>query len=197
VAPQLPQAPGADVAAGLPEFDENGKLVSKGKYEETTQFRRLGSGVASVQVLSSWVQKADSSLTDPVQGPTATLLSFSQMDTKFSKLSDIGKIEKVPLTSTLGLDDELKRADMVAAATRKSGENLFYEYDLALPARECVPELATACLPERVILLSSCIRDGTLHVLRVDANPSQWRRAGKALQLMRSSFEVEDKSDAA
>ena len=82
------------------------------------------------------------------------------------------------------------RTDGDSQGDFKVGDDVFYEYDLALPARQCVAELATACLPEKVILLSSCIRDGTLHVLRVDADPAQWKRAGKALQDLRSSFTV-------
>ena len=66
----------------------------------------------------------------------------------------------------------------------------YYEYDLAMPAKNCVPELATACLPERVVLLSCAVQEGRLHLLQLDAGPDEWRRSGKALKNMRSSFKV-------
>jgi hypothetical protein len=51
--------------------------------------------------------------------------------------------------------------------------------------------MATACLPNKVILLSCGVRAGQLHVVRVDASPDQWKRAGTALRLLRSSFSVD------
>lgn len=66
----------------------------------------------------------------------------------------------------------------------------YYDFDLALPALECVPELATACLPSKVILLSCAVRKGRLHVAQVAASPDEWRRAGKALRNLRSTFTV-------
>ena len=90
----------------------------------------------------------------------------------------------------LGLEAELERADMVAAAKRTVDGVLFYEYDLALSPLKCDREMATACLPNKVILLAMCVRDGKLHLLRVDADPVQWKRAGAALRLLRSSFAV-------
>ena len=67
----------------------------------------------------------------------------------------------------------------------------YYEYDLAIPAKECDKEMASVCLPARVTLLSCCVRDGALHVLQLDVSPPQWRRAGQALRNLRSTFLVE------
>jgi len=176
-------------ADSLPQFDAEGKLISE--YEEETAFRTIRSGAASVKILSSWTQQSDSSLVDPVQGSAATLLRFSKSETTFKKTRDLGRAEEVPLARALNLDTELARADMVAAARRMVGGTEYYEYDLAVPAKECVPELATACLPIRVTLLSCCVANGALHVVQVDANPAQWRRSGKALKNLRSTFVVE------
>jgi len=78
----------------------------------------------------------------------------------------------------------------VAAARRTADGVVFYDYDLALPATKCDDTLAAACLPSLVVLLSACVRDRQLHVLRVDASPDEWRRAGKALKALRSTFAV-------
>ena len=62
--------------------------------------------------------------------------------------------------------------------------------DLALPAEKCDAELATVCLPSKVVLISAAVRGGTLHVLRIDASPDEWRRAGKSIKEVRSTFAV-------
>ena len=92
--------------------------------------------------------------------------------------------------TSLGLEKDLERADMVAAAKRKSNGITFYDYDLALSPKTCGQEMATACLPEKVILLSCGVSGEQLHVIRVDASAAQWKRAGTALRLLRSSFGV-------
>ena len=48
--------------------------------------------------------------------------------------------------TSLGLEKDLERADMVAAAKRKSNGITFYDYDLALSPKTCGQEMATACL---------------------------------------------------
>lgn len=88
----------------------------------------------------------------------------------------------------LGLEKEMRRADMVAAAVRNVDGVRIYEYDLALPALKCGRELATACPPERVVLLAAGVTNGQLVVLRVDADPAQWRRSGTALRSLRSTL---------
>ena len=67
----------------------------------------------------------------------------------------------------------------------------YYEYTLALPARQCGADLATACLPERVELLSAAVGGGRLHVLEVSATATQWAQAGEALKRLRSSFSLD------
>ena len=62
-----------------------------------------------------------------------------------------------------------------------------FEYDLALPATKCDAEMATVRLPSKIVLLPSCVRDATLHVIRVEADIRQWKLAGKALKRIRSS----------
>ena len=123
-------------------------------------------------------------------GSTATVLQFSAEASELQGIKDLGKPENVNLVKALGLEKELERADMVAAAKRTVDGVLFYEYDLALSPLQCDREMATACLPVKVILLSMCVRDGKLHLVRVDADPVQWKRAGTALRLLRSSFAV-------
>ena len=81
--------------------------------------------------------------------------------------------------------------DQTWYALRPSGGTTFYEYDLALPATKCDAEMATVCLPSKIVLLSSCVRDATLHVIRVEADIRQWKLAGKALKRIRSSFAVD------
>ena len=72
----------------------------------------------------------------------------------------------------------------------------FYEYTLALPARKCNAELATACLPERVELISAAVGGGTIHVLEVSATAAQWAQAGEALKRLRSSFALVGDSES-
>lgn len=62
----------------------------------------------------------------------------------------------------------------VAAARRTADGVEFYDFDLALPATSCDDTLAAACLPTLVVLLSACVRDSQLHVLRIDASPDEW-----------------------
>eukprot|EP00308_Calcidiscus_leptoporus_P009979 CAMPEP_0119357086 /NCGR_PEP_ID=MMETSP1334-20130426/5544_1 /TAXON_ID=127549 /ORGANISM="Calcidiscus leptoporus, Strain RCC1130" /LENGTH=255 /DNA_ID=CAMNT_0007371261 /DNA_START=6 /DNA_END=773 /DNA_ORIENTATION=+ len=182
-------------AAELPQFDAEGKLLTA--YDEETDFQVIRSGAASVRILSGWTQGADSSLADPVMGAAASRLAFSKTPTSLANISELGRAEQVQVTSAFGLDSELVRADMVAASKRLADGVLYYEYDLALPAKECVPELATACLPQQVTLLSCCVRDKVLHVLQVDISPSQWRRAGQALKNLRSTFVVQATAQSA
>jgi len=151
----------------------------------------LKSGGASVRMLASWKRLDDGSYNDPTTGSATSVVSMTATATPLPDTAALGKPERINLIPTLDLDPALVRADLVAAAVRKSDGVTFYDYDLALPAKVCDKELATACLPERVILLSCAIRDGQLHVLRVEATAPQWRNSGTALRLLRSSFDVE------
>ena len=229
-----------DPADNLPQYDEDGKMISAAGYSEETLFRTLEGGTGgSVQILGSWSQKPDGSWFDPVLGSSASSVRMSAKATELKETTMLGRPEKISLVPALGLDQELTRADLVAAAVRKvSGTGtrrpsclhtqaiplllpsqpragialracrhappcavptnraslhrcaVYYDFDLALPATSCVAELATACLPVKVILLSCVVRAGQLHVLQVSANPDEWRRAGKALRNLRSTFTV-------
>ena len=188
----LPNSPAR--AVELPTYDEEGRVINKAGYEEETGFRSVSGkddAASSVQLLSSWKWEPSGELIDPVQGSTATLLQFSAKASELQGIKDLGKPENLPVVRALGLDPELERADMVAAALRTSGGTTFYEYDLALPATKCDAEMATVCLPSKIVLLSSCVRDATLHVIRVEADIRQWKLAGKALKRIRSSFAVD------
>ena len=187
----LPDSPAR--AIELPTYDEEGRVINKAGYEEETGFRLVSGkddAASSVQLLSAWKWEPSGELIDPVQGSTATLLQFSAKVSELQAIKDLGKPENVNVVKALGLEKDLERADMVAAAKRTVDGVLFYEYDLALSPLQCDREMATACLPIKVILLSMCVRDGKLHLVRLDADPVQWKRAGTALRLLRSSFAV-------
>jgi len=187
-------------AVELPTYDEEGRVVNTAGYSEDTGFRLVsdkGDPAASARLLGNWKWEPSGELIDPVQGSTATVLQFTARDVPLSKkgvplssITDLGKPENLQVQRAFGLEAELERADMVAAAKRTVDGVVFYEYDLALSPLKCDREMATACLPNKVILLSSSVRDGKLHLLRVDADAVQWKRAGAALRLLRSSFAV-------
>ena len=65
---------------------------------------------------------------------------------------------------TLQLEEDWKRADLVAAAVRKADGITFYDFDLALSPLKCDTQMATACLPSKILLLSCGVRDGKIHV---------------------------------
>lgn len=177
--------------AALPVFDEDGSIIDDSGYSTSVLMTPVRQGAASVQVLKAWQKSPDGGLADPVTGTTAKSLSFVASQTDFASIADAGKPENVKLVRTLGLEAELERADLVAAAKRTVDGVLYYEFDLALPAKVCSAELATTCLPSLVVLLAACVRDGQLHVLRIDAMPDQWRRAGSALKELRATFAVD------
>jgi len=180
----------------LPEYDSEGRMIDAKGYEEETTMRVLQQGKASVQVLKTWTQSADGTLADPVTGSTASSLTMNAKPSPLSSITDAGKPETISLVSAFGLEPELKRADMVAAAVRKLDGVTYYDYDLALPALDCVPELATACLPSKVVLISCGVRSGALHVLRIDATPDQWRRGGRSIKALRSTFAIDGDASA-
>jgi hypothetical protein len=184
-------APLAAWAVPLPVYDDDGQLLQANGYSEETAFRTLRSGVASMRVLDAWKARQGGGFDDPVLGSAAESVRMSVTATSAASTADLGRPERLQLVKTLGLEPELERADLVAAAVRQADGVTFYDFDLALPALKCVPELATACLPEQVVLLSCGVRDGNLHLARVDATADQWRRAGKALRDLRSSFAVD------
>lgn len=175
----------------LPEYDSEGRMVNIKGYEETTTTRSVASGKASVKVLKQWVQSSDGAWSDPVTGSTASSISFTSNPSSFSSITDAGKPERLSLVSALGLPSELVKADMVAAAVRKVDGVTYYDYDLALPAEKCLADLATACLPTKVVLISCGVRAGLLHVFQLEATPEQWRRAGTSVKDLRSTFSVE------
>jgi hypothetical protein len=177
--------------ATLPVFDEDGSIIDDSGYSTKVLKTTVRQGAASVQVLKAWEKLPDGGLKDPVTGTTAKSISFVAHQTDFGSIADAGKPENVKLVRTLGLEAELERADLVAAAKRTDSGVLYYEFDLALPAKVCSAELATTCLPSLVVLLAACVRDGQLHVLRIDAMPDQWRRAGSALKALRTTFTVD------
>lgn len=177
--------------AALPVFDADGSIIDASGYSEKVTKIPVKQGPASVQLLKAWQTRPDGGLADPVTGTTAKVLSLGSRPTDLSSIADAGRPENVKLVRTLGLEAELERADLVAAAKRTDSGVLYYEFDLALPATTCTAELATACLPSLVVLLSACVRDGQLHVLRIDAMPDQWRRAGSALKELRATFTVD------
>ena len=172
---------------GVLQFDEEGKLIEGQGVQEETSFRTVHAGAANAQLLDEWrwASPGDGSLSDPLSGQLALTLQFAALPTTAASITDLGKPENLPVVRALGLDPELERADMVAAALRTSGGTTFYEYDLALPATKCDAEMATVCLPSKIVLLSSCVRDATLHVIRVEADIRQWKLAGKALKRIR------------
>ena len=51
--------------------------------------------------------------------------------------------------------------------------------------------MATVCLPSKVVLLACAVREGALHVLQMDASPDEWKRAGKSIKEVRSTFLVD------
>jgi len=178
----------ADIESQVLQYDETGKLVDT--YSDVTQFRTLREGATSVQMLSAWRALEDGSYEDPTLGIATKGVRMMSTATALASTEKLGRPENVNLVSALGLEKELERADLVAAAVRKAGGTTFYDFDLALPARKCNAELATACLPELVILISCGITGGMLHVVRVDARADEWKRSGTALRLLRSSFAV-------
>lgn len=178
-----------DVA--LPQFGTDGKLLDDTATTATFASARTGTS-GSVQLPSSWVRAADGGLADPVTGTTASALRLSACATSLKSISDLGRPEQVPLVRALELEPALEAADLVAAAQRTGPDGtLFFEYDLALPQPKCDAELATVCLPQLVILLAAAVKGGQLHVCRLDASPGEWRRAGRALKTLRSSFAVD------
>lgn len=174
----------------LPTYDQEGRLIDSNGYSEDTKFRSVGPAPLSATVLADWKWESGGELIDPVQGSTATMLKFSSAASELKSIVDLGRPENLQVQRALGLEAELERADMVAAAKRQVQGTTFYDYDLALSPKQCGQEMATACLPEKVILVSCCVRDGQLHYLRIDASAVQWKRAGAALRLLRSSFAV-------
>jgi len=182
---------GDDPALNLPQYDADGKMTFGNGYSEETQFRtHAGDDGASVRMLGAWNQRSDGGWTDPVLGSSATSVRMRSQPTGLESTAKLGRPERVALVPALGLEKELERADPVAAAIRKVEGGEYYDFDLALPARNCDQELATACLPVKVILLSCTVTAGKLHVLQVEASPSEWRNAGKALKDLRSTFSI-------
>ena len=173
-----------------PEYDEEGKLIVGKGYEVESTTKKFEQGKASVEVIKNWVQSPDGAWADPVTGSTASALKMSAAPSEYGSITDAGKPERIQLVPALGLEKELVRADMVAAAVRTVEGVTYYDYDLALPAEKCDAELATVCLPSKVVLISAAVRAGTLHVLRIDASPDEWRRAGKSIKEVRSTFAI-------
>ncbi len=175
----------------MPTFGEDGSLIDSKDIALESSTRAVRVGATSVLLPSNWVQGEGGSLRDPVTGSTASAVRIGSVPTELAAISELGRPEQLDLVGALGLERALARADLVAAATRRGADGVtFYDFDLALPATSCANELATACLPTLVVLISAAVRGGKLHVLRVDAAPDQWRRAGQALRTMRSSFAV-------
>jgi hypothetical protein len=158
----------------VPKFDENGALIDGNGYGDVTEYREVASGGASVQVLKNWVTTDGGGLKDPVTGTVASQLRLQSSPTTLASITDLGRPEQLSLVSDLSLEEELKKADLVAAAKRIIDGLVFYDFDLALPEAKCDGTMATACLPSLVVLLSAVVRDGKLHVVRVDAGPGEW-----------------------
>jgi len=179
---------GADVESQILRYDEQGRLLDD--YTEVTQFRELRSGPASLRLLAAWTPLDDGSYDDPTLGSVISGISITSIETEAPDTAALGRPERVDIVRVLKLEPELQRADLVAAAVRKSDGVTFYDFDLALSPKECGRELASACLPYKVVLLSCGVRDGILYVARVDANLAQWKRAGTALRNTRSTLAV-------
>jgi hypothetical protein len=176
-------------SVSLPQFGEDGSLLD-GAAQQDAAFVRLSEAKASVQRPASWVATPDGGLSDPVIGSVASSLRFSARPTQLRSIADAGRPEELELVSALGLEAGLARSDLIAAARREADGIVYYEFDLALPAAKCSAELAGACLPTLVVLLGVAVRDGQLHLVRIDASPAEWRRAGRALKALRSSFAI-------
>jgi hypothetical protein len=103
----------------VPVFDDDGKLIDAKGYEEVATRRAVKQGQASVQVPKPWVQAADGVWADPVTGRVASSLAMTSTPSSLKSITDAGKPENLKVVSVLGLNPELKRADMVAAAVEK------------------------------------------------------------------------------
>lgn len=130
---------------------------------------------------------------DSMNGPVADTIGVTATPTALSSLDALGEISRVPLTK-LGFDD-LAKADLVAAVRRQVDKDSppYFDYDLAISPATCARDqeiVMGSCLPTRVVLLSCTVLDGKLHVLRINASPAQWRKAGTTLRDVRKSFVV-------
>lgn len=183
----------ADVSDMIVEYDEEGRIIDNKGYTDVTGFVEIRNGPASVQRLAAWKVAENGGWVDPTLGSATDKIEMRTIDTTKATIKDLGKPEYLDYVKVLELEPDLKRADLVAAAVRPQADGiLFYDFDLALPAKKCTADLATACLPSLVVLISCGVRDGKIHVMRTDADPAQWKRSGRALRLLRSSFTVDD-----
>jgi len=180
-----------DLGQSVPVFDEDGKIVNIKGYEEEVTKRAIKAGAASVQVPKLWVQADNGAWADPITGRVASSVAMSSQPSSLESIADAGKPENLQLVKVLGLNEELQRADMVAAAKEKRDGVVYYSFDLALPALKCDDTMATVCLPSKVVLISCAVREGALHVLQIDASPDEWRRAGRSIKELRSTFAVD------
>lgn len=173
------------------------------KVEPSLTMRSIQEGTASYTVPSPWIRPVAPAgggkpgpWVDKVGSSVADEIEVSVVPTNLGSLDELGEIARVPLNK-LGFED-LARADLVAAKRRQgstdgTSTSPYFDYDLAVSPTTCERDqeiVPGSCMPTRVVLLSCTVRDGKLHVLRINASPSQWRKAGTTLRDVRRSFTV-------
>lgn len=184
----------------LPQYTEDGRMLDSKGYSDKVTYKILSEGPLTIQVPKRWkaqVSGQNVSLVDPLVGEVCKTIYFKSFDAPPGNktVRDLGKPGFYNLTKVLDLPSYFNRADLIGAARREDEDDVKYvDYDLAIePLNGCAGynDLAGACQPETVVLLSCNIRFNKINVFWLEiGGQGQWKGGGKELKKVRSSFRV-------
>ena len=112
----------------------------------------------------------------------------SQLD----KATTIGVGKSLFVTDSLS---PIRSADLVGGRKSKKGDQMYYEFDLAVAPKTCAESSENLglgfCPFDSVYLLSATLKEGNLFVMVVECDKFEWKQANADLKRVRSSFSVE------
>jgi hypothetical protein len=89
----------------------------------------------------------------------------------------------------------IRSADLVGGRKSKKGDQMYYEFDLAVAPKTCAESSENLglgfCPFDSVYLLSATLMEGKLFVIVVECDKFEWKQANADLKRVRSSFTVE------
>jgi len=174
---------------------------SEGKYLFSIDGKASDSGSKvrlSYKVPEKWQQDSDGYYDKSTTGTlkaceriTVYRAPFKVNPEQLVKAATIGIGEALYVPEDLKI---LKKADLLSGKTRKQGDLMFYDFDMASAPKECEmsPEnLGLGFCPfNSIYLISAVVVDDALYVLAAACDKSEWKVANADLKRVRSSFSV-------
>mmetsp|Transcript_28732 Transcript_28732/g.44128 ORF Transcript_28732/g.44128 Transcript_28732/m.44128 type:complete len:307 (+) Transcript_28732:27-947(+) len=111
-------------------------------------------------------------------------------------IESLDKAPSIGIAKAIGLNSEnIGKADFVSGRKTYKGDDVYYEFDLAVAPTTCndsKEDLRLGFCPyDTIVLVSATLIDERMYVMSVECSNQQWKFANSDLKQVRSSFMVQ------